>query len=152
MKCDFNCFECPYENCINDDLSPEEIAMSEWLDNLVEKESECNSDEVIRTGKRGRPRKVFPTYQTEEYKRKQLAKRKAYYHAHKEERLAYQNKYNALHKEELAQKDHERYLKNAEVRKAKQKANYRKNMLNPDFVEKERVRSREYYYRKKAIV
>ena len=152
MKCLHNCAECELEYCLEDDLTEEEIAMSEWLDSLAIKDNEVDSSAVIRTGKRGRPRKVFPAYQTEEYKRKQLAKRKAYYHAHKEERLAYQNKYNALHKEELAQKDHERYLKNAEVRKAKQKANYRKNMLNPDFVEKERVRSREYYYRKKAIV
>lgn len=95
MKCNHDCFNCPYETCVEDDLTAEEIAMSEWLDNIAEKENEVDSSAVIRTGKRGRPRKVNPKYKSKEYAQRQLEKAKEYYYKHKEERIAYQKAYYA---------------------------------------------------------
>lgn len=117
MKCNHgDCFTCPYSECIEDELTPEEIAMSEWLDNIAEKENEVDSNAVIRTGKRGRPKKLFPKCESEAYKKAKLQKAKEYYRKHRAERIAYQKAYNA------------------------------NQMLNPNFAQANRERVLAYYH------
>ncbi len=116
MKCNHDCFHCPYETCVVDDLTAEEIAMSEWLDNIAEKENEVDSSAVIRTGKRGRPKKLFPKCESEAYKKAKLQKAKEYYRKHRAERIAYQKAYNA------------------------------NQMLNPEFAQANRERALAYYH------
>ena len=116
MKCNHgDCSTCPYETCLEDDLTAEEIAMSEWLDNIAEKENEVDSSAVIRTGKRGRPKKLFPKYESETYKKEQLEKKREYYYKHKAERLEYQRTY------------------------------YAEKMKNPAFRQERKERSRKFY-------
>lgn len=118
MKCSMDCFHCELSDCPleEDDLTAEEIAMSEWLDNIAEKENEVDSSAVIRTGKRGRPKKLFPKCESEAYKKARLRKSKDYYHKHREERIAYQKAYNA------------------------------NQMLNPNFAQANRERALAYYH------
>jgi len=139
MKCNHgDCFTCPYNECIEDDLTAEEIAMSEWLDNIAEKENEADSSAVIRTGKRGRPKKLFPKYESEAYKKARLQKSKDYYNKHKAERIAYQKAYYAKHitNPEFAQANRERALAYYNNMSAEEKAECN-------------LKRREYYRRRK---
>jgi hypothetical protein len=139
MKCNHDCFNCSYKECIEDDLTPEEIAISEWLDNIAEKENEVDSNAVIRTGKRGRPKKLFPKYESETYKKEQLAKKREYYHKHKAERIAYQKAYYAKHitNPEFAQANRERALAYYHNLSVEEKAVYN-------------LKRNEYYRRRKG--
>jgi hypothetical protein len=138
MKCNHDCFNCPYETCVEDDLTAEEIAMSEWLDNIAEKENQVDSSAVIRTGKRGRPKKLFPKYESEAYKKARLQKSKDYYNKHKAERIAYQKAYYAKHitNPEFAQANRERALAYYNNMSAEEKAECN-------------LKRREYYRRRK---
>lgn len=148
MKCNHDCFNCPYETCVEDDLTAEEIAMSEWLDNIAEKENEVDSSAVIRTGKRGRPKKVFPKYESETYKKEQLEKKREYYHKHKAERLEYQRTYyaekmkNPAFRQERKEKSRKFYQNLSEEGKAeyhvKRREYYRKYKAKKTQREKER--------------
>lgn len=142
MKCSMDCFHCELSDCPldEDDLTAEEIAISEWLDNIAEKENEVDSNAVIRTGKRGRPKKLFPKCESEAYKKARLQKSKDYYHKHKAERIAYQKAYYAKHitNPEFAQANRERALARYNNMSAEEKAE-----IN--------LKRREYYRRKKGI-
>lgn len=139
MKCNHDCFNCPYETCVEDDLSAEEIALSEWLDNIAEKENEVDSNAVIRTGKRGRPKKLFPKCESEAYKKARLQKSKEYYRKHRAERIAYQKAYNAnqMLNPNFAQANRERALAYYHNLSVEEKAAYN-------------LKRNEYYRRKKA--
>lgn len=124
MTCDHRCFECKYPDCIEDRDTYEEVLMARQMDEKI-KESRLKkkSNEVIKTGKRGRPRKVVLASETVEHR----DRRRSYYQENREAKLAYQRKYNAEHAEEIKKKQREYYLAHKEQKLAY--ARRRKEMI-----------------------
>ena len=75
MTCNKDCFNCPYPDCIVDDMSYEEYRES------------AERDRELKTSQKSRKEK------------KTAAKQKAYYEAHREEVAAKQKAYREAHKE-----------------------------------------------------
>lgn len=129
MKCNHDCFNCPYPDCVNDDF---DFSFSEELDKqIIAERTVINDSEPIRTGKRGRP-KLTPS-QREERDRQQKEKRKRYYEEHKAERLEYAKKYRESNIEKYRSYQSDRYKR--------LKALYGNEYFNR--------RSREYYHRQR---
>ena len=80
MTCNKDCFNCPYPDCIVDDMSYEEYRES------------AERDRELKTSQKSRKEK------------KTAAKQKAYYEAHREEIAAKQKAYYEAHGEEIAAK------------------------------------------------
>ena len=75
MTCNKDCFNCPYPDCIVDDMSYEEYRES------------AERDRELKTSQKSRKEK------------KTAAKQKAYYEAHREEIAAKQKAYREAHRE-----------------------------------------------------
>lgn len=140
MKCKWDdCFTCPYNECVEDDLTDDEIALSEKRDIAIEESRKWDSTAVIKTKKVGRPRKLYPKCESEEYKKEKLRKQKEYYHKHKEERLNYQKNYYKEHikNPEYAQANRERALAYYNRMSDEERAEYN-------------AKQKEYYKKRKA--
>ena len=80
-KCNMDCFNCPYPDCINNEIeSGKEMAM------------------------RHRSRNTSKTSKYLENRAEILAKAKSYYQRNKEARIAYQRAYNAEHYEQVKER------------------------------------------------
>ena len=111
MKCNHDCFHCPYPDCVNDDF---DFSFSEELDRqIIAERTIANDSEPIRTGKRGRP-KLTPR-QVEERKQKRRKKQKKYYEEHKAERIQYQKEYISNNYGKVRAYQNERYQRLKEL-------------------------------------
>ena len=140
MKCDHDCFNCPFSDCIlpDDELTEAEVSLSDSLDARITIDN-APVEEVIRWNRRGRPRKTCTVKETEQYREERRAYQREYYRKHKEERLAYQSEY-----------DKSNYQKNREKMIAKRVERHKRRMQDPEYAEKYRAKERERYYRRKA--
>ena len=94
MKCKYDCFSCPYEDCINnEDRTPEESRILE----------ETNIKDGYKTTKKKRERQ------------------KAYYQAHREKYLEYLKSYREKHKEKLNKYRNDFYYAHHEYEKERQR-------------------------------
>jgi hypothetical protein len=115
MICNRDCFNCPYDDCVQDKLTYEEVLLSRKTDERIKAERlQQRSNECIKTGKKGRPRKVVHAHETVE--RQEWMR--SYYIEHRAEKLAYQGKYNEEHAEEIRKKQREYYLAHREEKLA----------------------------------
>ena len=115
MTCARDCFNCPYDDCIEDKDTYEEVLMARQMDEKIkDARLKKKSNEVIKTGKRGRPRKVVRTCETKEHQ----DRTRSYYWENREAKLAYQRKYNAEHAEEIKKKQREYYQTHKEQKLA----------------------------------
>lgn len=78
-KCDENCFECKYSDCI---LSEDEIKLKPLPSNRTEKQKEYMREYMKKYS------------QTPAYKEKEKERHHRYYLQHREERIEYAKKYN----------------------------------------------------------
>ena len=87
--CDYDCFHCPYEDCINDEMRHEDYQEGKKLE-LISGAKEYNTSESHRATQK----KYY-----EENKEKVAAARKKYYEENKEKVAAAQKKYREENKE-----------------------------------------------------
>lgn len=103
--CDYDCFHCPYEDCINDEMRLEDYQEGKEL-------------ELISGAKK---------YKTSESHR---AAQKKYYEKNKERLAAYQKKYREKNKEKVAATQKKYYEENKEKWKEyNQKSRQKKSSL-----------------------
>ena len=127
-KCGWSdCLTCPYERCIHD----------------------IEDDPTVPKKKPGRPKSTLTEEELKARKRESCRK---YYQTHKEKLKADQREYYREHKEHYQQYHLEYNEKNNYKRRALARERYYRNMKDQEFVEKERIRARERYQRKKATV
>lgn len=116
MKCDFDCFNCQYSDCIADDDSY--LDESELLDKKIIDERKQNEiDSIITleieasfTKKRGRPRK---TEESKALRRKMTSR--ARYRRDRDRLLAQSKAYYEANREKILQKEREKYQKRKEM-------------------------------------
>lgn len=87
--CDYDCFHCPYEDCINDEMRLEDYQEGKELE-LISGAKEYNTSESHRAAQK--------KYR-EENKEKVAAYSKKYYEENKEKVAAYRKKYREENKE-----------------------------------------------------
>ena len=90
--CDYDCFHCPYEDCINDEMRLEDYQEGKKLE-LISGAKEYNTSESHRAAQK----KYY-----EKNKEKVAAHRKKYYEENKEKVAAYSKKYREENKEKVA--------------------------------------------------
>ena len=139
MSCNRDCFNCPYSDCIlpDDELTEEEIALSEALDVEIIEET-TTKDDVIRWNRRGQPKKIHPKKETELYREERRFYQNEYYRAHREERLAYQKEHDTVY-----------YAKNRDKISARISERHKIRMQDPVYAEEYRRKARERYARRK---
>ena len=140
VNCNFDCFHCPYSDCINDALPTSKEAEFMHIGHMkytvakraipisgIKKRKKCSA-KILKA------RKLY--YQ--QHKEEELQRRKKHYEEHKEEELQKAREYKAKNKEALAEKRkknraHENelarinYEKNREKINARKRAWYQKN-------------------------
>ena len=94
MKCKYDCFSCPYEDCINnEDRTPEESRILE--------------EASVKDG-----------YKSSKKKRERM---KQYYQEHKEKYREYNRQYRAKHREQLNKYRNDFYYAHHEYEKERQR-------------------------------
>ena len=136
MKCDMNCFNCKFEECINDsDSTLEERIVSSDLDKDIHfhKMYHFNSDLVDvkniqnRADKEDVRKLKSLEYDRKRYKTpKRKAQKRNQYLNHREEKLAYQKEYYLKHREEQIAYNKARYEANKEEINRKRREKRRK--------------------------
>ena len=123
--CNKDCFNCPYEDCINDEFDDNDFRELKKLDKEL---GEMNTT----TG-----------YEYDQYRKK----KRQYYQTHKEERKAYQRSYYQTHKEERKEErrayNRKCYQTHKEERKAYQRSYYQAH--KEEHKEKCKVYQRNHY-------
>jgi len=112
MICDRDCFHCQYSDCVNDDLTAEELKLS----NIRDKKSDVTLSDDYRT----RWAQLNPVRNREN--------KQNHYQNNKDRYKLQHQIYYQLHKEELNRKRKERYEVNREYELGRQKE-YRANMV-----------------------
>lgn len=133
MSCNRDCFNCPYNDCIlpDDELTEEELALSEAIDAEIAMESKPKN-------RPGRPRTLHPKKETELYREERRFYQNEYYRAHREERLAYQKEHDKVY-----------YAKNRDKINARNSERHKRRMQDPVYAEEYRRKARERYARRK---
>ena len=118
--CDYDCFHCPYEDCINDELLLEDYQVEKEID-LLSGAREYKTPKAIRASNK----KYY-----EENKEKVAAAKKKYYEENKEKVAAYRKKYREENKEKVAAYSKKYYEENKEKWKEyNQKSRQKKSSL-----------------------
>ena len=91
MNCNHDCFNCPYPDCIEDEITDEEVELSEMRDGKVA--------EII---------KALPKVEQKKIRDRE------YYLRNREKRLAYQKKYNKTNKKRIAEHRRQTFLERRE--------------------------------------
>ena len=102
--CDYDCFHCPYEDCINDELLLEDYQVEKEID-LLSGAREYKTSESHRVAQK----KYY-----EENKEKVAAARKKYREENKEKVAAARKKYREENKEKVAAARKKYYEENKE--------------------------------------
>lgn len=141
MKCSGDCLNCEYPDCICEcDIGEDEAEardqrlIHERIETVVQ-----SAKTVVEERKKSNYRKRGSLDLPEEIV---VARRKEYYQTHREERVAYQRRYDKA-------TSRERYQREKEKRKKASSEYYHNRMQDPEFREKERLRAKERYLRKK---
>lgn len=111
MKCDGNCFECPYEDCISDDITLMELYLCDTRDKEIEKSNqEPREQTAISRYNASHKRKVVQERYEKSPKGRERRKqaRKRYKERHREEQKAYAKAYYEQHKDEIKAKRKEK--------------------------------------------
>ena len=118
--CDYDCFHCPYEDCINDEMRHEDYQEGKKLE-LISGAKEYNTSESHRAANK----KYY-----EENKEKAAARNKKYREENKEKVAAYSKKYREENKEKAAAYRKKYYEENKEKWKEyNQKSRQKKSSL-----------------------
>jgi len=149
LVCDLNCFECKFEDCINDRLERSDYKISQSIDENIIKQ---------RKDKKTRKLSALAIKRKEEYKtedkNKALAYARAYYDLNRsrlikyrlqnrERKSAYDREYFTRNKDKITEKNKIYGLKNKEHLRQRQKEWREKNR------DKIREYQRQYYMQKK---
>jgi len=129
--CDRNCFCCPYPDCVDDTMTPDDVETSRQIEKDFIRPQKKARDPEKQKAYREANREKLSAYHRQ-YLKTHKEQRKAYYAAHREEKIIWQRAYYAAHKEELARKripqskEDRRayYAANRDRILARQKANY----------------------------
>ena len=98
MKCNHNCFECPYDDCIcDDDVS--------WQERV-----EADKRDQVHTRLTDVQRRKEKEYR-DRHREQRNAYAREYYRRHREERIAYQIAYAKSHREQVNAAERARYHK-----------------------------------------
>ena len=115
--CDMNCFACPHEDCIFDDLTYQDYQSEKEIDLLSGAKVLKTSPSMLASRKQYR----------EENKEKIAASRKQYYEENKEKIAAYGKQYREENKEKIAAYGKQYREENKEAIRAEQKSYYQRN-------------------------
>ena len=115
--CDRNCFTCPYEDCICDDITYEDFRAEKEIDLM-------SGAKVYKTSSKARA--IQKRYR-EENKEKVAAAQKRYYEENKEKVAAAQKRYREENKEKVAAARKRYREENKEKVAAAQKRYYEEN-------------------------
>lgn len=110
MKCNKDCFNCTYDDCINDEFTAKELRG-------------VGVDKFIPTGTEEQIR-------AKNYYQRNKERIKAYYQANKEHIRQYQNQYRIDNREKVNQQQRESYQRYKEARKLEAKEYRRKKSVN----------------------
>lgn len=156
-KCNHDCFNCPFPDCIEDDISLEEwneATERDWqakaeqaeLESLRDgkKKKQCSLSEAA--AERQRVMKWWRYHNDPEYRKAVQAQCKKYYEAHREEWLKWLHLYQQTHKDEIRARQKEYRECHKEEIKAKKRA-YRQS-------HKEQIKAsgRAYYQANKEAI
>ena len=118
MICDRNCFSCPHDDCVADDITREEMAMSAAIDRRAKLSPLSDDEKKAKELKRIRGREYYHTHRERE-----LTRSKTYYHTHRDEVLAKRAaRYPAEHYRQYYAANRERILANARARYHRKRA------------------------------
>lgn len=110
MKCNKDCFNCTYKDCINDSFTSEELSKDSMPEELTE--------EQLHARRLSRERnKRYSESHREELRKKSLDN----YHANREEYNARARQWCRNHKEEVAKRKKEYYHRDLEESRRKQR-------------------------------
>lgn len=133
--CDYDCFHCPYEDCINDEMRLEDYQEGKELE-LISGAKEYKTSESHRAAQKkyreeNKGRKAASNKRYYENNReKALVYRKKYYEENREKEAAYQKQYREKNKERLAATKKKYYEENKEKWKEyNQKSRQKKSSL-----------------------
>lgn len=129
--CDRDCFNCPYPDCINNDMSAGELKEIQQRDQERKKTHSALSKEAYE---------------------KHLARSRLYYHEHKEERRAYMKEYRSKNIESFRERDRIWRANNPEKVKEQARRAYvkRKERETPEKRAQRLAYQAEYRAKKKA--
>lgn len=102
--CNKDCFNCPYEDCILDDLDLEDYEELDKIDQNI-MTSDVNDDWIAK-------KREYQKNYYQNNKARMLEKSKAWHEAHKAEMKAYKQAYYQAHKEEIKLKQRKYYEEN----------------------------------------
>lgn len=108
MKCDMKCFDCKFEDCINDDLTVEEMKTSAIIDKQINQSEKPLSED-------------YRTRWAQLNSRRNKANKKRHYQQNKDKYKVQHQSYYQKHKEELNRKRREQYYSNREYELARQR-------------------------------
>lgn len=117
VNCNFDCFHCPYSDCINDALPTSKEAEYMQIGHMKytgAKNSEASKRYRASLKGKATHQKAQKVYYRK-CSKKILKARKLYYQEHKEEELQRRKKHYEEHKEEELQKAREYKAKNKEA-------------------------------------
>ena len=131
-QCDKNCFACPYEDCICDDLTYEDYKAEREIDLLTgAKEYKTSPNERARKKRYYEENKerIAATRREKRANNKEKisAYRREYSRKNKEKISAYQRKYREENKEKVAAAQRKYYEENIDDLKAYKRAWYQSN-------------------------
>ena len=92
MICDFDCFNCNFEDCINDELQISDYIVSEEITKFA-KDNKLDNIQLAK--------KNYSKIYYKKHKEQIKARQKIYRELHKEEIKAYRKAYREIHKEEI---------------------------------------------------
>jgi hypothetical protein len=141
MKCNMDCLNCIFEDCILEDtfISEKEIEIIDNLD-MSPKEIERKKAQKERKKAYYEAHREQLLEKSKKYRAEHQEQIKAYREATKEIRLAKQREYSRAH----AKERREYYQKNAEKIRQRAVERYHKKMLDPEEMERRRTYDREY--------
>ena len=137
--CNKDCFNCPFDDCINDEMDSEDYAEAAKRDNLIKDTPErqrrlanqrsyyCSHREEILAYEREyrqKNRELIRAKSRHQYREKRKAQQKEYYQANKEKIAAKQKEHYAKNRERLSARARDYYAKNRDKINAQRRAEY----------------------------
>lgn len=116
-KCNGDCFNCVFDDCVNDEDLPREIQKGTYYERH-RAERQAYQREYARKKYGCKPKVEKPKKTEEEIKEYKRQVAKAYYQANREKCIAENRKYYKEHREYFLRKSRERYKRICEERRA----------------------------------
>lgn len=161
VNCNFDCFHCPYSDCINDALPTSKEAEYMHIGHMKYiTTKKGDADKRCKKSQKGKcSKKILEARKLyhQEHKEEEFQRRKKHYEEHKEEELQKAREYKAKNKEAIAEKRkknraHENELARINYEKNREKINARKRAWYEKNKERINERNRQRREAKKCNV